>query len=279
MAQQRGLYPALFERRRRAYAASRARRAARRCLEREHRSCITLEGRWKSCSSTCPAARRPGSRPRKRPSSTPATASPGRSATRSTCCAAACSGAPACSRGSRCIRSSRCAARCRAGPGGARRRSATRSCSRATGRSAPTAAGQFPLDDLTREHIVPTSRGGGDTWMNCITACRACNGHKGNRLPGRGAHVAALPALRAQPARGHDPARPAHPGRPDGVPARQRAAQQPACTAELRIRHGGAPFTVLCAACPRRAVRADACGQLRSETSRWLPDSTGKEKS
>ena len=43
--------------------------------------------------------------------------------------------------------------------------------------------GHFPLDDLTREHIVPTSRGGTDTWMNCITACRPCNGHKGNRLP------------------------------------------------------------------------------------------------
>jgi len=41
----------------------------------------------------------------------------------------------------------------------------------------------FPTDHLTREHIVPTSRGGHDTWMNCITACRACNGHKGNRLP------------------------------------------------------------------------------------------------
>lgn len=44
-------------------------------------------------------------------------------------------------------------------------------------------AGRFALDDLTREHIVPTSRGGDDSWMNCITACRACNGHKGNRLP------------------------------------------------------------------------------------------------
>jgi 5-methylcytosine-specific restriction endonuclease McrA len=41
----------------------------------------------------------------------------------------------------------------------------------------------FAFDDLTREHIVPTSRGGQDTWMNCITACRACNGRKGNRLP------------------------------------------------------------------------------------------------
>jgi 5-methylcytosine-specific restriction endonuclease McrA len=39
----------------------------------------------------------------------------------------------------------------------------------------------FHLDDLTREHIVPTSRGGKDTWRNCITACRSCNGRKGNR--------------------------------------------------------------------------------------------------
>ena len=44
-------------------------------------------------------------------------------------------------------------------------------------------AGRFEADELTREHIVPTSRGGLDTWMNCITACRPCNGHKANRLP------------------------------------------------------------------------------------------------
>jgi 5-methylcytosine-specific restriction endonuclease McrA len=43
--------------------------------------------------------------------------------------------------------------------------------------------GQFEFDDLTREHIVPVSRGGVDSWMNCITACRGCNGRKGNRLP------------------------------------------------------------------------------------------------
>jgi hypothetical protein len=42
---------------------------------------------------------------------------------------------------------------------------------------------RFHEHDLTREHIVPVSRGGVDSWMNCITACRACNGHKGNRLP------------------------------------------------------------------------------------------------
>ena len=38
-------------------------------------------------------------------------------------------------------------------------------------------------EELTREHIVPVSRGGHDTWMNCITACKPCNGRKGNRLP------------------------------------------------------------------------------------------------
>ncbi|MDQ2779069.1 MAG: HNH endonuclease [Pseudomonadota bacterium] len=43
--------------------------------------------------------------------------------------------------------------------------------------------GHFRFDELTREHIVPVSRGGEDTWMNCITACRPCNGHKGNRMP------------------------------------------------------------------------------------------------
>lgn len=41
---------------------------------------------------------------------------------------------------------------------------------------------RFDFADLTREHIVPVSRGGQDTWMNCITACRHCNGRKGNRL-------------------------------------------------------------------------------------------------
>ena len=50
---------------------------------------------------------------------------------------------------------------------------------------------QHHVDDLTREHIVPTSRGGHDTWMNCITACRPCNGRKGNRMPEE-AHMSLL---------------------------------------------------------------------------------------
>jgi hypothetical protein len=47
----------------------------------------------------------------------------------------------------------------------------------------PSRAWRHAVEDLTREHIQPTSRGGQDTWMNCITACRPCNGRKGNRMP------------------------------------------------------------------------------------------------
>ncbi len=50
---------------------------------------------------------------------------------------------------------------------------------------------RFQADDLTREHIIPTSRGGRDSWMNCITACRGCNGRKGSRLPEE-AHMSLL---------------------------------------------------------------------------------------
>jgi len=36
---------------------------------------------------------------------------------------------------------------------------------------------------LTREHILPLSRGGGNTWDNVVTSCSTCNNRKGNRLP------------------------------------------------------------------------------------------------
>lgn len=36
---------------------------------------------------------------------------------------------------------------------------------------------------LTRDHIVPLSRGGRDAWRNCCTACQACNLRKGARTP------------------------------------------------------------------------------------------------
>ncbi|MGH7459000.1 MAG: HNH endonuclease [Longimicrobiaceae bacterium] len=38
-------------------------------------------------------------------------------------------------------------------------------------------------DFLTRDHLLPLSRGGGKGWENVVTACSPCNNRKGNRLP------------------------------------------------------------------------------------------------
>ncbi len=37
--------------------------------------------------------------------------------------------------------------------------------------------------DLTIDHVLPKSRGGGDVWENLTTACEKCNVKKGNRTP------------------------------------------------------------------------------------------------
>ncbi|MDH5758508.1 MAG: HNH endonuclease [Gemmatimonadota bacterium] len=36
---------------------------------------------------------------------------------------------------------------------------------------------------LTRDHILPQSRGGDNSWNNVVTSCSPCNNRKGNRLP------------------------------------------------------------------------------------------------
>lgn len=36
---------------------------------------------------------------------------------------------------------------------------------------------------LTVDHVVPTSRGGEDTWENLVAACVRCNNKKGDRTP------------------------------------------------------------------------------------------------
>lgn len=41
---------------------------------------------------------------------------------------------------------------------------------------------KFREDKLTRDHIVPRSRGGKDVWTNVITACKACNNYKDDNL-------------------------------------------------------------------------------------------------
>jgi 5-methylcytosine-specific restriction endonuclease McrA len=47
---------------------------------------------------------------------------------------------------------------------------------------------------LTRDHVVPVSRGGANDWGNVVTACSACNNRKGNRLPSEtGLKLVAVP--------------------------------------------------------------------------------------
>lgn len=36
---------------------------------------------------------------------------------------------------------------------------------------------------LTVDHVIPRHRGGGHTWENLVSACRACNRRKGGRTP------------------------------------------------------------------------------------------------
>ncbi len=36
---------------------------------------------------------------------------------------------------------------------------------------------------LTRDHVLPISRGGGNTWDNVVTSCSPCNNRKGDSLP------------------------------------------------------------------------------------------------
>jgi 5-methylcytosine-specific restriction endonuclease McrA len=36
---------------------------------------------------------------------------------------------------------------------------------------------------LTRDHVIPLSRGGDNGWSNVVTCCSPCNNRKGSRLP------------------------------------------------------------------------------------------------
>ncbi len=43
--------------------------------------------------------------------------------------------------------------------------------------------GPFHRSELTRDHVLPLSRGGRDGWENVVTACLGCNVRKGGRTP------------------------------------------------------------------------------------------------
>ena len=42
----------------------------------------------------------------------------------------------------------------------------------------------FQYNELTRDHVHPTSKGGRDNWMNVVTACKSCNNLKDDMMPG-----------------------------------------------------------------------------------------------
>jgi 5-methylcytosine-specific restriction endonuclease McrA len=46
-----------------------------------------------------------------------------------------------------------------------------------------TAADLKPRESLTRDHLIPLSRGGSNEWTNVVTACSPCNTRKANRMP------------------------------------------------------------------------------------------------
>ena len=49
-------------------------------------------------------------------------------------------------------------------------------------------------EELTFDHVVPRSKGGGDSWDNVVTSCAPCNLRKGDRL----LHVAGM-SLKRRP--------------------------------------------------------------------------------
>ena len=42
---------------------------------------------------------------------------------------------------------------------------------------------RYPTSELSLDHVVPRSRGGGTSWTNIVCACVKCNVRKGGRVP------------------------------------------------------------------------------------------------
>lgn len=54
--------------------------------------------------------------------------------------------------------------------------------------------GQSSAKGLSRDHVVPLSQGGNDSWKNVVTACKRCNNRKAGRTPERaGMELLAVP--------------------------------------------------------------------------------------
>ena len=57
-----------------------------------------------------------------------------------------------------------------------------------------SAAELKPREALTRDHLIPISRGGTNEWTNVVTACSTCNTRKSNHFPNEiGMHPLTVP--------------------------------------------------------------------------------------
>ena len=54
---------------------------------------------------------------------------------------------------------------------------------------------RFPPGELSIDHVVPRSQGGGTSWSNVVCACTKCNVRKGGRTPSQ-AHMRLISAPR-----------------------------------------------------------------------------------
>ena len=53
---------------------------------------------------------------------------------------------------------------------------------------------KFPVSELSLDHVMPRSMGGGSSWANLVCACVQCNVRKGNRpLPKTDMHLINVP--------------------------------------------------------------------------------------
>jgi 5-methylcytosine-specific restriction endonuclease McrA len=99
-----------------------------------------------------------------------------------------------------------------------------------------------PRESLTRDHLIPLSRGGANDWTNVVTACSPCNTRKANNLPSEiGMHPMHAPVtLRAPELGGATPHRdpgqvyPALLRRRDVAPPRRPRAASPSRRASRR---------------------------------------------
>lgn len=53
--------------------------------------------------------------------------------------------------------------------------------------------------NITIDHVHPRSRGGSNSWKNCVASCKNCNRMKGNKTPGEAGMSLVRPPLEPSP--------------------------------------------------------------------------------